>query len=69
LSILLSKVNQTAESSKFVGFAQAGNYTHWLKSFERSIADFVPLLPLGGVLTFGLIAIALRRSFERKYTR
>ena len=52
---------------------------------ERSFADFLPLLPLGsdikigvidyiikivgGVLTFGLLAIALRRKFERKYTR
>ena len=45
--------------------------------------DFIPLLPagnnikvdlidylikiIGGVVTFGLIAIALRRRFERKY--
>jgi hypothetical protein len=50
-----------------------------------SIADFIPILQLGGdtkvgvidyvikivggVVTFGLIAIALRRRFERKYTR
>jgi hypothetical protein len=56
-----------------------------LKSFERSFADFIPLLPMGseikvgvidyiikivgGALTFGLLAIALRRKFERKYTR
>jgi hypothetical protein len=61
------------------------NSTHSLKAFERSFADFLPLLPLGsdikigvidyiikivgGVLTFGLLAIALRRKFERKYTR
>ena len=54
-----------------------------LKAFERSIADFIPLLPLGGdikvgvidyvikivggAVTFGLIAIALRRRFERRY--
>jgi hypothetical protein len=53
------------------------------KAFERSIADFIPLLPLGGdikvgaidyvfkivggAVTFGLIAIALRRRFERRY--
>jgi hypothetical protein len=56
-----------------------------LKAFERSVADFIPLLPLssdikvgvidfiikivGGALTFGLLIIALRRKFERKYTR
>jgi hypothetical protein len=60
----------------------ATNYAHWSKAFERSIADFLPLLPLGdikvgaidyvikivgGAVTFGLIAIALRRRFERKY--
>ena len=55
------------------------------KAFERSLADFLPLLSLGGEtkvriidylikivggpLTFGLLAIALRRKFERKYTR
>ena len=71
--------------SHVVGFTQAGNSTHWLKAFERSFADFLPLLPLGskiqvglsdyvvkilgGALTFGFIAIALRRKFERKYTR
>ena len=53
------------------------------KAFERSITDFIPLLPkggdikvgvidyvtkiVGGVVTFGLIAIALRRRFERRY--
>jgi hypothetical protein len=71
--------------SHVVGFTRAGNGTHWLKAFERSFADFLPLLSLGsdtkvgiidyiikivgGVLTFGLLAIALRRKFERKYTR
>jgi hypothetical protein len=61
------------------------NSTHLLKAFERSVADFIPLLSLpsnfkvgvidyivkivGGALTFGLIIIALRRKFERKYTR
>jgi hypothetical protein len=55
------------------------------KAFERSFVDFLPLLSLGedikvgiidyvlkivgGALTFGLLAIALRRKFERKYTR
>lgn len=60
------------------------NNTRVLKAFERSFSDFLPLLPqgsdikigmvdflvkiVGGALTFGLLAIALRR-FERKYTR
>jgi hypothetical protein len=55
------------------------------KALERSIADFINLLPLGtkievglldyvvkilaGSLTFGFIAKALGRKFERKYTR
>lgn len=89
LSILfwLIQANPTHEPlfSHVVGFTQAGNGTHWLKAFERSFADFLPLLSLGsdtkvgiidyiikivgGVLTFGLLAIALRRKFERKYTR
>jgi hypothetical protein len=71
--------------SHVVGFTQAGNETHWLKAFERSFADFLPLISLGsdikvgiidyiikivgGVLTFGLLVVALRRKFERKYTR
>jgi hypothetical protein len=49
------------------------------------MGDFIPLLTLpsdikvglidyvikivGGAVTFGLLAIALRRKFERKYTR
>jgi hypothetical protein len=53
------------------------------KAFERSLIAFIPLLPsgsafnlglighvikiVGGAVTFGLIAIALRK-FERKYT-
>jgi hypothetical protein len=61
----------------------ATNYMHWLKAFERSIADFIPLLPLGGnikvgvidyvikivggAVTFGLILIAMRRRFERRF--
>jgi hypothetical protein len=74
-----------ATTSTFVGFREFRNDTQWLKAFERSFADFLPLLSLGGeikvgiidyiikivggVLTFGLLAIALRRKFERKYTR
>jgi hypothetical protein len=69
--------------STFILLKNATNHAHWLKAFERSIADFIPLLPLGegikvgvidyvikivgGAVTFGLIAIALRRRFERRY--
>jgi hypothetical protein len=72
-------------TSKFIGLCQGGNHTHWLKALERGIADFIPLLPpgsdikigildyaikiVGGAITFGTILIALRRRFERKYTR
>jgi hypothetical protein len=71
--------------ANFTGIANFTNLNHLLKSFERSFADFIPLLPMGseikvgvidylvkivgGALTFGLLAIALRRKFERKYTR
>jgi Pentapeptide repeats (9 copies) len=71
--------------SNFITVAQIWNNTHSLKAFERSLIDFIPLLPsgsdvkmglidyvikiVGGAVTFGLIAIALRRKFERKYTR
>jgi hypothetical protein len=81
----LIQANPVHEVSHIVGFSQVGNSTQWQKAFERSFADFLPLLPLGsdikvgiayyvfkivgGALTFGLIAIALRRKFERKYTR
>ena len=70
-------------TSTFILLKNATNYAHWSKAFERSIADFIPLLPLGGdinvgvidyvikilggAVTFGLIAIALRRRFERRY--
>jgi hypothetical protein len=73
--------------SKFVGayWILHLNTNYLERAFERSLADFLPLLSLptgisqgvidyitkivGGVLTFGLLAIALRRKFERKYTR
>jgi hypothetical protein len=51
-----------------------GNLTQWQKAFERRLSDLIPLLPsgskveiglldyvikiAGGVLTFGLLAIA-----------
>jgi uncharacterized protein YjbI with pentapeptide repeats len=71
--------------SNFIWLSKFGDANHLLKSFERSFAGFIPLLPMGseikvgiidyimkivgGALTFGLLAIALRRKFERKYTR
>ena len=84
LSIIHSVSNDTSNvTSKFVGLDKIGVSTSLLKALERSIADFIPLLPLGsniklGVIdyvikivdeavTFGLIAIALRRRFERRY--
>jgi hypothetical protein len=66
-----------------VGFANTAKITAWQTAFERSMADFLPILSMkeeievgiidyaikivGGAVTFGLIAIALRRRFERKY--
>jgi hypothetical protein len=79
------RTNHEPSFSHVTGFTQLGNHIQWEKAFERSFANFLPLLSLGtdikigivdyiikivgGVLTFGLIAIALRRKFERKYTR
>jgi hypothetical protein len=73
----------TNHTSTFILLKNGTNHAHWLKAFERGIADFIPLLPLGsnikvgiidyiikivgGAVTFGLIAIALRRRFERRY--
>jgi hypothetical protein len=84
LPIIHSVSNDTSNvTSKFVGLDKIGEITPLLKALERSIAGFIPLLPLGsnihvGVIdyvikivdeavTFGLIAIALRRRFERRY--
>jgi hypothetical protein len=78
--------NQSSSNiSNFTGAANFTNPSHLLKSFERSFAGFLPLLPMssdikvgiidyivkifGGGLTFVLLTIALRRKFERKYTR
>ncbi len=73
----------TLEYSEFIGFDKLGDYWQWHKAINRALVDFIPLLPansdlktgiidyvikiLGGVVTFGLIFIALRRRFERKY--
>jgi hypothetical protein len=65
-----------------LGFQKAEDPSQWSKAFERSLADFLSLFPtgdfkmgiidfiikiIGGAVTFGLIAIALRRRFERRY--
>ena len=42
-------------TSKFVGLDKIGNGTHWLKASERSLADFIPLLPLGSNIEVGII--------------
>lgn len=68
--------------SKIIWFEQFKNTTHLGLSLDRSLTDFMPLFLdnnkytlgvidytikiLGGILTFGLIVIALRRKFERK---
>ena len=84
LPIIHSVSNDTSNvTSKFVGFDKFGEGAHLLKSLERRITDFIPLLPLGSniklgiidyiikivgrALTFDLILIALRRRFERRY--
>jgi hypothetical protein len=77
--------NNASHMSTFILLKNATNYTHLLKAFERSVVDFDPILSpgsdikvgiidyvvkiVGGGLTFGLLLIALRRKFERKYTR
>ncbi len=77
-------VNSTSASSYsyFIGLDKAAGFYQWQKAFDRSIMDFIPLLPVSGdiktgfidyvikmtgVLIFGLIVIGLRRRFERKY--
>ena len=88
LSFLANNSSGFSNTSNFINISRLeawNNSTHLLKAFERSIADFIPLLTLpsgikvgvidyiikivGGALTFGLLIIAFRRKFERKYTR
>jgi|tagenome__1003787_1003787.scaffolds.fasta_scaffold18574253_1 hypothetical protein len=77
-------VNNSTTHSSFIGFAQITNGSQWSKAGERSLGVFLPLLSMpsdikiglsgyiikivGGAVVFGLIAIDLRRRFERKYT-
>jgi hypothetical protein len=86
LSVITNnKLHLSKTVSNFINVTQILNNTHSLKAFERSLADFLPLLPspsnikvgvidfivkiVGGALTFVLLGVALRRKFERKYTR
>jgi hypothetical protein len=56
LSIIHSVSNDTSNvTSKFVGLDKIGESTHLLKALERSIADFIPLLPLGSNIKVGII--------------
>jgi hypothetical protein len=82
-SLILVNSTLPAVYSTFIGTGKITDPIQWQKAFERSMADFIPLLPsgseikiglidyiikiVGGAVTFGLIAIALRRRFERKY--
>jgi hypothetical protein len=83
--VAVAAVKPNTNYSKFIGLEEIKNPTQWQKAFERAMGDFIPLLTLpsdikvgmidfiikivGGAVTFGLLAIALRRKFERKYTR
>jgi hypothetical protein len=80
----LTQTNPTGAFSipDVIGFSEV-NSTNLEKAFIRSITNFIPLLPagpgisfglmdfvfkiVGGAVTFGFIIIALRRRFERKF--
>lgn len=78
-----SIITVVSNHSKFIGLDRIGNFTHWSLALERSIIDFLPLFSFndeiktglldfvikvfGGLVIFGLVIIALRRKFERKY--
>jgi hypothetical protein len=38
------------------------------KRYQNRVIDYITKI-VGGALTFGLLIIAFRRKFERKYTR
>ena len=80
-----TSLSYTAKTSadNFVGFTQFLNNTYILKAFERTLADFLPLLSMPsdtkigvidfivkivrGGLTFVFLGVALRRKFERRF--
>ena len=82
LSVIPNKANTT---SNFINLTHlfVWNSSNLQTAFKRSLTDFLPLLSsssnaavidfivkiVGGALTFVLLGIALRRKFERKYTR
>ena len=45
-------------TSTFILLKNATNHAHWLKAFERSMADFIPLLPLGSGIQIGIIDLS-----------
>ena len=61
-SLPIFQSNDTANNatSKFVGLDKFGDGAHWLKASERSIADFIPLLPLGGDIKVGVIDYVIK---------
>jgi hypothetical protein len=79
----ISNMTNNFLTFNITGLSQTESFTHLRESFERSIINFIPLLPgregiqlglidymfkiIGGAVTFGLIIIALRRKFERKF--
>jgi hypothetical protein len=51
----LSVNNPISSMANFTGTANFTNPNHLLKSFERSFADFLPLLPMGSEIKVGII--------------
>jgi hypothetical protein len=47
-------------TSAYIGLAQFTNGTQWLKAFERSLRDFLPLLSLGGDIKVGIIDFIIK---------
>ena len=50
---------ETVSSSTFVGVREVYNDAQWLKPFERSFSDFLPLLP-AGVFKVGIIDFIIK---------
>jgi hypothetical protein len=77
--------SSSTTNSKFIGLDQFGNITHWRKAFERTIADFLPFLPIpsnitvvltdyiikivGSLITLGLVTISIKTRLSRKFAR
>lgn len=81
----LIQINPSGEPSltNTIGFENMTKSAAWTEAFERSMADFIPLVSnpadvkvglmdfiikiVGGAVTFGLLTIGLRRKFERRF--